>query len=71
MDKKELLAELDTLVAYLDESTDLFCKRLDFMRTGDKNKAKFINERILPTIDNKIRQQTERVSKLLSQPKPI
>lgn len=65
MATKLLADELDKLVVYLDESTELFCKRLDFRQFGEKGKAKFIDERLLPIVDQKIRKQTEVVSKLL------
>lgn len=65
METKILADELDRLVAYLDESTELFCKRLDFRQAGDKGKAKFIDDRLLPIVDQKIKKQTEVVSKLL------
>jgi hypothetical protein len=65
MNRKQLIIELNRLIDDLDEHINLFCKRIEFMRSGDKNKAKFIDERMLPIVDRKIQQQNERVHKLI------
>lgn len=65
MENGILSEELTILSSFLDEHLDLFCKRIDFLQVGEKNKAKFINERLLPLVDQKIRKQTDVVSKLL------
>ena len=54
--------EMYVLVALLDESVDLFIKRLDFMRCGDLGKVKFIDERIEPIVWQKINRQADKIS---------
>jgi len=63
---KLLKREIDTLIDYLDEHIDLFCKRIDYMGSGERSKVKFIDEKILPNIDKKIKEQNEKVIELLS-----
>lgn len=66
-EKQKLSTELDILVGMLDEHTDYFCQRIEYMRIGKFGKAKFIDEKILPIIDKKIHQQVDRLEKRLSE----
>jgi hypothetical protein len=54
--------EMYVLVDLLDESIDLFIKRLDFVRCGDLGKVKFIDERIEPIIWQNINRQADKIS---------
>jgi hypothetical protein len=65
MNTKALVAELEQLGSYLDESTALFIRRLDYMAAGQKQKTKYIDERIFPTVDRKISRQAKRVLTLI------
>jgi len=64
---KLLKTEIDTLIAYLDEHIDLFCKRIDYMGSGERGRARFIDEKILPNVDKKLKEQNEKIINLLSQ----
>lgn len=66
MKRNLLVIELELLISLLDEHLRLFCQRIEFIRDGCPNKARFIDEHILPTVDKKISGQTERVRVFLS-----
>jgi hypothetical protein len=47
--------EIDKLVSILEEEENLFLKRIQFFKDGEKGKVRFIDEKIMPSlIQNKI-----------------
>lgn len=65
-DRIRLCNELDTLVEILDEHIDTFCQRIEFIQKGEHGKARFIDEKVLPTIDRRLQDQVSKIEKKIS-----
>lgn len=63
-DSTQTVEAIDGLVSVLDEHINFFCQRIEFSTRGQVNKAKFIDEKILPVIDRKVKQQINECIKL-------
>jgi len=61
--------EIDKLVAILDEETDLFLKRWEFMKKKDFGKVKFIDEKLEPALIQKQNKQELEIKKAFNQHK--
>lgn len=65
-----LLNEFEKLLVALDEHINFFCQRIEFMTSGQIDKARFIDEKVLPIIDSKIKETIKKIEEILSnQPK--
>lgn len=61
----ELVNENYILVSMLDQETDLYLKRWDFMKNGELGKVKFIDEKIMPSLIQKENKQILKIKEIL------
>ena len=59
--------EIDKLVSILEEEENLFFKRIQFFKDGEKGKVRFIDERIMPSLIQKQNIQALEVNKAFCQ----
>lgn len=48
------IEKAEKVVDILDEHTDFFCKRIEYIQQGQYKKAKFIDEKILPAVKKRL-----------------
>lgn len=65
--KQRLINEVEYMLSLSDNESDAFLKRIDFIRLGRPEKARFIDEHVLPNLKKKVLYQAEKVLAILNE----
>lgn len=65
--RDELIQEIDSLISILDEDINLSCQRVTFMREGKPQKARFIDEKIRPSVHKRLDKQVKAAQRFLNE----
>lgn len=67
--QNKLAEEIDELISILDEDIDLSCQRVGFMTEGKSQKARYLEEKIRPSIHKRIQKQIEKTQMIFNENK--